>query len=73
MASLPRFRQRREDLQRRLHKLERVSPRAAVRRRLERQLQDLVREELAAESRPAPAPVPEWPEEEGHQLEWYQR
>lgn len=73
MASLPRFRDRREDLRQRLARLEHVSPQALVRRRLERELRELVEAELKAEARKRPAPVPEYPEEEGHELTWWQR
>jgi len=73
MMALPGFSQRRHQLQQRLARVAHVSPRALVRRRLERELAELIRAELVAESTARPAPVPEWPEEPGHELSWWQK
>lgn len=66
------FRDRQMDLQRRLG---RQRPRSLVRRRLERELRSLVVAELQAEASQAPsyASVPEYPEQEGHELAWWQK
>lgn len=70
MGRLVDFKRRQEDLRRRLG---RQAPRSIVRRRLERELRALVHEELQGEIRPRLAPVPEYPEDDDHRLEWWQR
>lgn len=64
------FRQRQEELRKRVGRLPK---RSLVRRRLERELAGLVIEELQDELAPPLKSVPEYPEDEGQPLQWYQR
>jgi hypothetical protein len=74
------FARKRDDLRNRINRL----PRCRVRQRLQRQLHALVVDELRRESALVPEelpaentltlnPVPEFPEEEGHELAWFQK
>lgn len=72
------FVRRQSDLQRRIA---RQRPRSRMAQRLTQELQQLVLGDLrrapiapaAPTSRPDLCPVPEYPEEEGHELAWWQK
>lgn len=68
--NMTEFRAHQQDLRRRA---DRQRQRSVIRARLERQLRDLVVEELRRETSATPPPPGEWLEDDDHQLTWFQK